>query len=166
MRKSFCSDYLCAISKEPDAVAFISGSPKYHRIKGRVMFYSMYDGVIVCSEIKGLPTLLNGCKNSVFAFHIHSGNSCSGNETDPFADVNGHYNPQDTPHPCHAGDMPPLFGADGKAFSAFFTKRFYISEIIGKTVIIHAMPDDFTTQPSGNAGEKMACGEIIAVKNR
>ncbi len=41
-----------------------------------------------------------------------------------------------------------------------YGKKFTIDEIIGKTVIIHAKPDDFITQPSGNAGEKIACGVI------
>lgn len=100
------------------------------------------------------------CKNLIFAFHIHSGANCSGNEADEFANVNGHFNPQNTPHPCHAGDMPPLFDAGGRAFSAFLTDRFTLPEIIGRTVIIHNMPDDFTSQPSGNAGEKIACGVI------
>ena len=40
------------------------------------------------------------------------------------------------------------------------TDRFFVDEIIGKTIIIHAHLDDFTTQPSGNSGEKIACGEI------
>lgn len=56
--------------------------------------------------------------------------------------------------------MPPLFGNDGKAFSAFLTDRFTVKEIVGKTVIIHSSTDDFTTQPSGNSGEMIACGEI------
>jgi Cu-Zn family superoxide dismutase len=39
--------------------------------------------------------------------------------------------------------------------------KFTVNEIIGRTVIIHSQPDDFTTQPSGNSGKKIACGEII-----
>ena len=44
--------------------------------------------------------------------------------------------------------------------NAVVTDRFTISDIIGRTVVIHKSPDDFTTQPSGNAGAKIACGEI------
>lgn len=51
--------------------------------------------------------------------------------------------------------MPPLFGADGEALLIFLTDRFRVRDIVGRTVIIHAMPDDFTTQPSGNSGAKM-----------
>ena len=39
--------------------------------------------------------------------------------------------------------------------------KFTVNEIIGRTVIIHSQPDDFTTQPSGNSGKKIACGEHI-----
>ena len=92
--------------------------------------------------------------------HIHSGMSCTGNKTDNFADAMTHYNPDNCPHPYHAGDMPPIFGVNGTAFSVFLTDRFSVKEIIGKSVIIHANPDDFTTQPSGNSGEKIACGII------
>lgn len=63
-------------------------------------------------------------------------------------------------HPYHAGDLPPLFSANGNAVLEVLTDRFNIHQIIGKTIIIHRNPDDFTTQPSGNAGEKIACGVI------
>jgi Cu-Zn family superoxide dismutase len=56
--------------------------------------------------------------------------------------------------------MPPLFAGTGRAFLAFFTDRFTVDEIIGRTVVVHAKPDDFTTQPSGNSGSKIACGQI------
>lgn len=56
--------------------------------------------------------------------------------------------------------MPPLFSVNGNAFLCFMTNRFKIKEVLGKSVIIHSKPDDFTTQPSGNAGEKIACGMI------
>ena len=64
------------------------------------------------------------------------------------------------PHPFHAGDFPPLLENNGYAYSKFLTNKFKISEIIGKVIIIHDLPDDFTTQPSGNSGTKIACGVI------
>ncbi|MGN1316940.1 MAG: superoxide dismutase family protein [Acutalibacteraceae bacterium] len=155
---------LCSVfKKRADAVAFVRGSSEFPEIKGRVLFYSVPKGVIVRAEISGLPKKEGECDNPVFAFHIHSGGECSGNETDPFADAGTHYNPEECPHPYHAGDLPPLFGAGGKAFSAFLTDRISIKEILGRTIIIHSRPDDFTTQPSGNSGEKIACGVIKSV---
>ena len=50
----------------------------------------------------------------------------------------------------------------GLAWSAFYTDRFYPEEVIGRTVVIHGMADDFRTQSSGNSGSKIACGEIVS----
>ena len=144
----------------PAARTSIKGSAKYPDIHGNVHFYQTEMGVMVVAEIFGLPTFGDPCKSPIFGFHIHSGGSCTGNETDPFADAMTHYNPKNCPHPYHAGDMPPLFGNNGYAFLMFLTDRFTAREIIGKTVIIHDKPDDFTTQPAGNSGNKIACGVI------
>ena len=147
----------------PEAVAVVEGSPAYPSINGMVKFYQTAYGVIVVAEIWGLPVKKGNCDSPIFAFHIHGGNACTGNESDPFANAGMHYNPNNCLHPYHAGDLPPLFGANGLAFSATLTDRFTVEEIVGKTVIVHSFLDDFTTQPSGNAGSKIACGEIIAV---
>ncbi len=148
--------------RRADAAAFISGSEKYPDIQGRALFYQSRYGVLIRTEVINLPKRTGSCDSPIFAFHIHSGGRCTGNAEDPFADAGTHYNPKDCAHPYHAGDLPPLFGADGRAFSVCLTDRFTVREIIGKTVIIHLSPDDFTTQPSGNAGEKIACGLITA----
>lgn len=148
----------------PEAVATVRGGSKYPEINGSVKFYQTVKGVITLAEIFGLPAPTEKCGNDIFAFHIHSGASCTGDSEDKFADAGTHYNPTDCPHPYHAGDMPPLFSAGGTAFLAFLSNRFTADEIIGKTVIIHDKPDDFTTQPSGNAGKKIACGEIAGVR--
>lgn len=150
-----------AIKKGPAAQAEVFGAPSYPSIHGLVSFYRFKDGVLVAAEISGLPYSTSPCQYGIFAFHIHTGSSCTGTEEDPFADTLGHYNPGGCGHPDHAGDLPPLFGNNGYAFSAVYTDRFSIDEIIGRTVIIHAMPDDFTTQPSGNSGRKIACGQIV-----
>ena len=153
------SEFLSCLRSRPQAVAVIRGSEKYPRIYGIASFWQRRNGVMVRTEVTGLP-LGEPCKEPIFAYHIHTGAPCTGNESDPFADVDGHYNPDGCPHPYHAGDMPPLFGASGRALSMFFTDRITVGEIIGRSVIIHASPDDFTTQPAGNSGEKIACGII------
>ena len=145
--------------RKPTAIAYIKGSSEYPQIKGEVRFCRVSSGVLVATKVYGLPEA-NG-KNGVFAFHIHEGGSCSGNSEDPFADAKTHYNPTGAEHPYHAGDMPPLFSNKGYAMSVFFTDRFTVDKIIGRTVIIHSGVDDFTTQPSGNSGKKIACGKII-----
>lgn len=60
--------------------------------------------------------------------------------------------------------MPVLMGNHGMAWSEFYTDRFYPEDVVGKTVIIHDMADDFRSQPSGDAGEKIACG-VIEMEN-
>ena len=159
-----------ALNNRPHAVAIVTGSDEYASIRGRVSFYQTPYGVIVTAEVAGLPMETaasasepTSCRQSpIFGFHIHEGTSCSGTLEDPYADAMTHFNPNDCPHPYHAGDLPPLFGCNGYAFSAVLTDRFAVKDIIGRTVIIHANPDDFTTQPSGNSGAKIACGVIAA----
>ena len=149
------------LRRRPQAWARIKGSALYPNLFGMVRFYARPNGVFVVTEVEGLPTYNEECSSPIFAFHIHGGGSCTGNMSDPFANAQMHYNPGNCPHPYHAGDMPPLFGANGYAFSAFLTDRFILPEIIGRTVVIHSAPDDFFTQPSGNSGAKIACGEIM-----
>lgn len=148
----------------PNAVAVMNGDKENSEIYGTVRFYQTASGVLIVADILGLPVASGACESRIFAFHIHDGSECSGNEEDHFGNAGTHYNPYGCPHPYHAGDMPPLFGAGGRAFLAFLTDRVYVDELIGKTVIIHNKPDDFTTQPSGNAGKKIACGIISKVR--
>lgn len=134
----------------PYAVAKISGDVNYPKIAGTVAFYEMYGGTFVVANIRNLPD-----GGTFHGFHIHAGDSCMEMKE------GGHYNPTNQPHPQHAGDMPPLLANDEMAFSAFYTNRFYPEDVVGKVVIIHANPDDFKTQPSGNAGTIIACGKIV-----
>lgn len=146
--------------KKPDAKADIRGSKEYPDLVGTARFYQTKDGALVCAEVSGLPHNVGDCRGGVFAFHIHEGTSCSGTAEDPFADVKSHYNPNNCKHPHHAGDLPPLFENNGRAFMVILTDRFNVGDIIGRTIIIHSSPDDFTSQPAGNAGTKIACGKI------
>lgn len=158
-------NFTALLNRRPRAWANVRGSMDYPDIHGMVRFYETGYGVLVVAEIAGLPTSVHPCSESIFGFHIHEDGQCdwmgamSGENA--FSHVGGHYNPYDCPHPYHAGDLPPLFGAGGYAFSAFLTDRFLVEDIIGRSVIIHLHLDDFTTQPSGNAGQKIACGEIF-----
>ncbi|MCH5297493.1 MAG: superoxide dismutase family protein [Ruminococcus sp.] len=159
MNSRLCS-FISVLCNPPQAEAIIKGSSDYPNINGKVRFYRTKFGVLVAAEVFGLPTSTSKCCNRVFGFHIHEGDMCSGDSEDSFANAMSHYNPQDCTHPHHAGDMPPLFENGGYAFNIFLTDRFEINEIIGRTVIIHSNPDDFTTQPSGDSGSKIACGVI------
>lgn len=157
---------LSALRGRAQAAALITGSESYPDLSGTVRFYKADGGVIVCAEIGGLPRAEPPCQGRIFGFHIHTGTDCGGDMGDPFADAMSHYDPAGREHPCHAGDLPPLFGNGGLALSAFLTDRFSIDEAIGKTVIIHDRPDDLKTQPSGGSGTKIACGVIQRMKGR
>lgn len=139
----------------PIAAASISGK-RGSCIAGMVRFYSHRDGTMVVADISGLPQSEDG----FLGFHIHEGGNCRG---EGFSNTGGHYNPAQTEHPRHAGDLPPLLCCRGKAYLAVLTERFSPEEVIGRTVVIHSQPDDFHTQPSGDSGEKIACGVIRKV---
>jgi len=156
------SDIGALFARKPQAAAVLKGSAVFPDVRGSVRFYATRYGTFVVAEVAGLPRGANSA--SVFAFHIHDGARCEAGGGEPFGAAGGHYNPDGTPHPHHRGDLPPLWGTNGYAFSAFLTGRITVGEIIGKTVIIHEGPDDFTTQPGGNAGGRLACGEIERIK--
>ena len=151
------------LNSSPQGIAHVMGNEKYPGIRGLFAFYQTRRGVLVVAQVHGLPIASDSCEGKIFALHIHGGESCTGNEKDPFANSMVHYNPNNCLHPYHAGDLPPLFENDGYAFMMFLTDRFIVDEIIGKTILIHEKPDDFVSQPAGNSGEKIACGQIIEV---
>ncbi len=159
---SNCNHFCLAsvLRGRPHATANLQGNDTCPDITGCIRFYQTNAGVVVYAQVKGLPSSETTCHDRIFAFHIHDGSECSGSMENPFSAAGAHYDPHERKHPCHAGDLPPLFGNDGMAVSAFLTNRFNVQEVIGKTVIIHDQPDDFTTQPAGNAGTKIACGVI------
>ncbi len=160
-RASYENVWLARIASScPDARAYLKGGPGYPQINGLVCFYQCNNGVLVVADVHGLPYTPGPCNARVYGFHIHQGDRCDGTPSDPFAEAKGHYNPDYCQHPQHAGDLPPLFGNDGSAWCAVLTNRFALREVIGRTVIIHALPDDLTSQPSGNSGQKIACGLI------
>ena len=140
--------------KCPDAVARITGGAEAPQLSGRVEFYQENGCVLVAARISGLP---RESETGFFGFHIHQGRDCS---RASFSGTGSHYNPAERTHPEHAGDLPPLLECRGSAYLSFRTDRFSVNDIIGRTVVIHSDPDDFHTQPAGNAGKKIACGVI------
>lgn len=144
----------------PKAKAIIHGADGYENIKGQVNFYQTNKGVIVNVELSGMPYDASKCAVNFHGFHIHEGSSCTGNETDQFANVGMHYNPYNCNHPAHKGDLIPIISSNGYVWENFLIDTFSVQEIIGRTVIIHSNPDDFKTQTSGDSGRKIACGEI------
>ena len=140
--------------KCPDAVAQIRGGMEAPQLTGCVQFYQESGCVLVVARISGLP---RESETGFFGFHIHQGERCSGTD---FSETGSHYTLSDQVHPKHAGDLPPLLSCRGNAYLSVKTARFSVNEIVGHTVVIHSDPDDFHSQPAGNAGKKIACGVI------
>ena len=142
------------------AKANIKGGKNFPKLNGVVTFKETKKGVLVTAKINNLPESPNNCSGRFFGFHIHEGSSCTGNSTDEFANAKSHLNPTNCPHPFHVGDLPPLLENYVYAYMNVLVINFKIKDILGKVVIIHDKPDDFTSQPSGNSGTKIACGKI------
>jgi Cu-Zn family superoxide dismutase len=132
--------------------------------RGEVTFTTESGGVHVVGTFSGLVFGEHG-------FHVHEKGDCSAPDG---SSAGGHFNPGGKPHAArdaaarHAGDLGNL-KADpyGLARVDFVDPVLSLSgpdSIIGKAVIIHEKADDFTTQPSGNAGARQACGVIEAAK--
>ena len=142
----------------PDAVAHLMGGNDAPELRGVAKFYQKPNGVLISVHVRGLP---DRDGSGFFAFHIHEGSGCGGEN---FSETGSHYNPLGEPHPNHAGDLPPLLSCRGEAFASFMAGRFRLKDVIGRTLVIHGGPDDFHTQPAGNAGTKIACGVIRSTR--
>ncbi|MCM1388156.1 MAG: superoxide dismutase family protein [Bacillus sp. (in: Bacteria)] len=146
----------------PDAQAVVRGNHLYPDLYGIVFFCQMPCGVFINAQFHGLPVLsaANANARRFLGFHIHEYGDCAQNADFDFDHAGNHYNPENFPHPGHRGDLPPILNCGGYAWQSFLTDTFTVAEIIGRSVIIHSQPDDFTTQPSGNSGVKIGCGVI------
>ena len=142
----------------PTACANIRGNAENPALTGTALFYPAFNGTLIAVEVYQLPVNENE-EYSFYGMHIHETGDCA----PPFEETGNHYNPSDMPHPMHVGDLPPLLGNQGYAFSVFFTSRFQVQDILNRSLIIHSAPDNFTTQPSGNSGTKIGCGVILPV---
>lgn len=141
----------------PNAYALVNGGLTYPDISGIVRFYDTpYKGIILIAEFFRLPLYTPSNIPSFYGFHIHELGDCSHN----FAGTGGHYNPNNQPHPYHVGDLPPITSCDGYSWMCVYIQQLRLQDVIGRSVILHGMADDFTTQPSGNSGEKIACGIV------
>lgn len=141
----------------PNAYALMNGSTNYPEISGIIKIYETpYQGIILHAEFFHLPLYTPSDIPSFYGFHLHEVGDCSND----FSKTGGHYNPKNQPHPYHAGDLPPITSCDGYAWMCVYIQQLRLSDVIGRSVILHGMADDFTSQPSGNSGDKIACGIV------
>jgi len=132
-------------------------------------------GTVVFSEENGfvkMNALITGLDPGEHAIHIHESSDCSSPDG---TSAGGHWNPTNQPHGkwgdtkgYHKGDIGNLIAdEEGEGSYYLLTDQWCIDcgdqtkDIIGKAIIVHAGIDDFTTQPTGNAGGRISCGGII-----
>ena len=155
----------CAsIGNDPSASAELKptqGSP----VAGKVNFQQHKHGMVkISGQVSGLKP------NAEHGFHVHEKGDCSSADA---SSAGGHFNPGQTPHgkhahahsPQHAGDLLSLrSNAKGVAIFQYETAQISLdndsNNVLGRALIVHAEPDDFTTQPTGNAGARLACAVI------
>ena len=131
---------------------------------GTAVLTPLTNGVKIDLKVQGLPP-------GEHAFHVHENGSCLAPK---FDSAGGHFAPGQNPHGFdahqgpHAGDMANVVvGADGKATLEVVNTRVTLGKGAnsltkkgGTALMIHEKADDYKTQPSGNAGGRLACGEI------
>lgn len=172
---SFTVLVLAGCAREPGPATMAKASPVEHAIAvlhplgdsgvhGEVSFTQEGALIKVVADVEGLTPGKHG-------FHIHEYGDCSSLDG---MSAGGHFNPDNKPHggpesaERHVGDMGNLVaGADGKAHLEYSDSLLSFSgshNIIGRAIIVHAGEDDLTTQPTGNAGGRVACGVIGIAK--
>jgi Cu-Zn family superoxide dismutase len=131
-------------------------------VTGKVTFTQKGGKVVMKVVAKGLTP-------GTHAIHLHDKGDCSAPDA---ASAGGHWNPTSEDHgkwghaPFHHGDIGNLVAdAKGKAEMTVESELWTLgdgkpSDVVGHAVVIHAKEDDFTTQPTGNAGGRVACGVI------
>ena len=135
-------------------------------VSGTLTLSTMGDGVHVGGEIGGLRPGSHG-------FHVHEHGDCSAADA---SSAGGHFNPTNMPHgrsgprPHHLGDSDNIAAnADGVAVVDAHLHDVTLgtglaNDIAGRAIVVHADPDDYTSQPAGDAGARVACGVIAVIR--
>lgn len=128
-----------------------------NEVEGTVTFTNTSNGVRVEGDLSGLSAGKHG-------FHIHENGDCSAPDA---SSAGGHFNPNNNDHGArtdsvrHMGDLGNIeAGSEGNATFSFTDSVLVMDKIMGRAVVVHGGQDDFTSQPSGAAGSRMACGVI------
>ena len=126
---------------------------------GQVQLQETPHGLIVTAEFTALPEGAHG-------FHIHAVGLCE----PPFQSAGGHFNPDDhqhgmaNPQGLHAGDLPNIHvPASGQLTVEHFAMGLTLDQVLdedGAAMMVHAGPDDYASDPAGDAGDRIACGII------
>ncbi len=158
----------CAVSQPAPPYVVATLQPTLgNTAAGTVWFARDGTELRVIGRISGLKP------NRQHGFHIHQKGDCASGDG---MSAGGHFNPTSQPHGApgaahHAGDLPALNAdAAGNASFSIRTTGSVLTEnaddVAGKALIVHADPDDYTTQPTGNSGARIACGVVSRAASR
>ncbi len=158
----------CSAASPPQVIneASTDLKDKDGRTVGMAVLREVGDGVLVSVEVKGISPGLH-------AIHIHAVGKCEG---PAFTSAGGHFNPAQKKHGLknaegpHAGDMPNMYVAkDGVGRFEVLNDNITLKagnrsvfDSDGSALVIHAGVDDNVSDPAGNAGDRIACGVIVA----
>lgn len=144
------------VSEPTEAVAVLTPT-KGHEAQGIILLQQFDDHVRIVGKIKGLSPGKHG-------FHIHQYGDLRAADG---KSAGGHYNPAGHKHGApgdaahHAGDLGNIVAnEDGLAVIELETSAFKLHYVIGRALVVHSGADDFTSQPSGDAGARAALGVI------
>ena len=132
----------------------LTGNPKYTDITGLISFIQYPYHVEVSLFLENIP------KDQLLRFHIYEGTTCSEKSEDEFVDAKIHYAPDNSDYPNHTWDLPSIYSYDDKVRMTFNTDKFFVRDILGKTIILYKNLDNFRNQLASDAESKIACGEI------
>jgi Cu-Zn family superoxide dismutase len=134
-----------------------------NQASGELVLTTMPDGVRIEGSISGLKA------DAEHGFHVHEKGDCSAPDA---SSAGEHFNPTSQPHgdpsgaAHHAGDMQNARAdAEGRAPVSIMVNGVTLgdggtNDIVGKAIVVHEKPDDYKTQPSGDSGDRIACGVI------
>jgi superoxide dismutase, Cu-Zn family len=156
-----CSNTGSMFQRNPNATAILAPT-KGNQVSGTIHFTQKGDVVLVEARVSGLKP------DSLHGFHVHEKGDCSAPDA---SSAGGHFNPGGMAHGAphaeqrHGGDLGNLVAdAGGSAQMRIEVRGITLgadaNSVVGRAVIVHADPDDLKSQPTGNAGARIACGLI------